>query len=239
MQSETTQAHKPKKKTGPLRWLDPDWSIVRWIKSIIYEEDEDEHPHSTTNNNNPQYQKKSMDHFNNIGNDFGGSSTEDMMSHPGSAKGLASLPSNDSPPAHAIAISSIFSFLVAVFGLYMCLRIMLPGHRFERNSNLTVFYLAAFSFLVIPVLFSSSNSEVVFHFHKKWDHQPTTITGVCIEVFRLASVLFYLSSITNILLITVNRRFKDQEKLQQWATFLRELNSLAAFICLACLIPLR
>ena len=55
----------------------------------------------------------------------------------------------------------------------------------------------------------------------------------------MASILFYLSSITNLLLLTVNRRFKEQETLQQWATFLRELNIVAAFVCLAFLIPLR
>ena len=48
---------------------------------------------------------------------------------------------------------------------------MLPNHRFERNSNITVFYLAAFSFLIISVIpLSSTDSEVVFHFHKRWDH---------------------------------------------------------------------
>ena len=117
---------------------------------------------------------------------------------------------------------------------------MLPNHRFERNSNITVFYLAAFSFLIISVIpLSSSDSEVVFHFHKRWDHQPTTITGVCTEVFRLAAILFHLSSITNLLLLSINRRFKNQDSLQQWATFLRELNIVAAFVCLAFLIPSR
>ena len=72
---------------------------------------------------------------------------------------------------HAVAISSIFSFLVTVFGLYLCVRVMLPNHRFERNSNLTVFYLMAFSFLLISVIpFSNADSEVVFHFNKRWDH---------------------------------------------------------------------
>ena len=150
-------------------------------------------------------------------------------------------PTPQEPPSmHAIAISSIFSFLVATFGLYLCLKVMLPNHRFERNSNITVFYLAAFSFLIISVIpLSSSDSEVVFHFHKRWDHQPTTITGVCTEVFRLAAILFHLSSITNLLLLSINRRFKNQDSLQQWATFLRELNIVAAFVCLAFLIPLR
>ena len=37
----------------------------------------------------------------------------------------------------------------------------------------------------------------------------------------------------------MNRKFKDQEKLQQWASFLRELNQVAAFVCLAFMIPLR
>ena len=117
---------------------------------------------------------------------------------------------DEKAPDHAIAISSIFSFLIAIFGLYLCMKVMLPQQRFERNTNLTVFYLAAFAFLIISVIpFASSDSEVVFHFHKRWDHQPTTITGVCIEVFRLVSVIFYLSSITNLLLLTLSRKFKE------------------------------
>ena len=73
---------------------------------------------------------------------------------------------NESQPAHAIIISSIFSALVTLFGLYLCMRIMLPGNRFERNSNLTVFYLAAFSFLIISLIpiDSGSDSEVVSSF---------------------------------------------------------------------------
>ena len=102
-----------------------------------------------------------MHQFNNIGgtNDFAGAH-------------LDMLPDVPEPPStHALAISSIFSFLIATFGLYLCLRVMLPSHRFERNSNLTVFYLAAFSFLIISVIpFTSSDSEVVFNFHKQWDH---------------------------------------------------------------------
>ena len=50
--------------------------------------------------------------------------------------------SNKDQPAHAIVISSIFSALVTLFGLYLCMKIMLPSNRFERNSSLTVFYLA-------------------------------------------------------------------------------------------------
>mmetsp|Transcript_41497 Transcript_41497/g.54617 ORF Transcript_41497/g.54617 Transcript_41497/m.54617 type:complete len:208 (-) Transcript_41497:1788-2411(-) len=207
-----------------MRWLNPDWSVVRWVRNIIFEEDDDHHL---------QHQK-AQGHYNNLdGNDFAQSMRHDMLpSH--QAEDAAA------PPMHAIAISSIFSFLVAVFGCYLCLKVMLPGLRFERNSNLTVFYLTAFSFLIISVIpFTSADSEVVFHFNKRWDHQPTTITGVCTEVFRLASVLFHLSSITNLVLLTVNRKFKDQDKLQQWASFLRELNVVGAFVCLAFLIPLR
>lgn len=212
---------KKSKKTGAMRWLNPDWSVVRWVKNIIYEEDELEHSNS---------HQTDAGRYNNLeGNDFG-TMPQDMLPQV----------EPEEPPIHAIAISSIFSFLVTVFGLYLCVRVMLPNHRFERNSNLTVFYLMAFSFLLISVIpFSNADSEVVFHFNKRWDHQPTTITGVCTEVFRLASVLFHLSSITNLTLLTVNRKFKDQEKMQQWASFLRELNIVAAFVCLAFLVPLR
>jgi len=29
-----------------MRWLDPDWSVVRWVKYIIYDEDEHDQYHS-------------------------------------------------------------------------------------------------------------------------------------------------------------------------------------------------
>lgn len=29
-----------KKKIGAMRWLNPDWSIVRWVKNVINDEDE-------------------------------------------------------------------------------------------------------------------------------------------------------------------------------------------------------
>ena len=147
---------------------------------------------------------------------------------------------NEKQPAHAIIISSIFSCLVTLFGLYLCLKVMLPKHRFERNSNLTVFYLTAFSYLIISVIpFSSSDSEVVYNFHKKWDHHPHTIVGVCTEIFRLAVILFHLSSITNLFLLTINRKFRDMEAVSRWAIFLKEFNIVGSFVCLAFLIPLR
>lgn len=148
---------------------------------------------------------------------------------------------NESQPAHAIVISSIFSSLVTLFGLYICLRIMVPNNRFERNSNLTVFYLASFSFLIISLIpfDTGADSEVVFKFHKKWDHHPESIVGVCTEIFRLCVILFHLSSITNLFFLNLNRKFKSIEKVQKWATFLREFNIVGTFVCLAFLIPLR
>ena len=111
---------------------------------------------------------------------------------------------NEKQPAHAIVVSSIFSSLVLLFGLYVCLKVFLPKNRFERNSNLTVIYLAAFSFLIVTLLpFSNHDSEVVFHFHKKWGHKPTSLTGVCSEIFRLAVLIFYLSSITSLFLLSI------------------------------------
>ena len=121
------------------------------------------------------------------------------------------------------------------------MKIMLPGNRFERNSNLTVFYLAAFSFLIISLIpiDSGSDSEVVFKFHRRWDHHPESIVGVCTEIFRLAVMMYHLSSITNLFLLTLNRKFKTIEQVQKWATFLREFNIVGTFVCLAFLIPLR
>lgn len=149
--------------------------------------------------------------------------------------------SNENQPAHAIIISSIFGSLVTLFGLYLCMKIMLPSNRFERNSNLTVFYLTAFSYLLVSLIpfDSGADSEVVFKFHKKWDQHPESIVGVCTEIFRLGVILFHLSSITNLFLLTLNRKFKSMEKVQKWATFLREFNIVGTFVCLAFLIPLR
>ena len=31
------------KKTGVMRWLAPDWSIVRWVKHTLSEDDKEEH----------------------------------------------------------------------------------------------------------------------------------------------------------------------------------------------------
>ena len=117
---------------------------------------------------------------------------------------------------------------------------MLPKNRFERNTNLTVFYLAAFSYLIISLLpVSNDDSEVVYHFHRHWNHHPASVIGVCTEIFRLAVILFHLSSLTNLFLLTLNRKFREMEKVQIWATFLREFNIVATFVCLAFIIPLR
>ena len=117
---------------------------------------------------------------------------------------------------------------------------MLPKNRFERNSNLTVFYLAAFAFLIVSIIpVNNEDSEVIFSFHKQWNHHPSTIFGVCTEIFRLAVIMFHLSSVSNLFLLTINRKFKDVEQVQRWATFLREFNIVATFVCLAFLIPLR
>ena len=121
------------------------------------------------------------------------------------------------------------------------MKIMLPSNRFERNSSLTVFYLAAFSFLIVSLMpfDSGADSEVVFNFHKKWDHHPQSIVGVCTEIFRLAVIMYHLSSITNLFLLNLNRKFRSIEKVQKWASLLREFNIVGTFVCLAFLIPLR
>ena len=36
-----------------MRWLAPDWSIVRWVKHVIYDEDyDDEHEYKDINGHN-------------------------------------------------------------------------------------------------------------------------------------------------------------------------------------------
>ena len=40
-------------------------------------------------------------------------------------------------------------------------------------------------------------------------------------------------------MLNLNRKFKDVEQVQKWATFFREFNVIASYICLALLIPLR
>ena len=147
---------------------------------------------------------------------------------------------NSKQPAHAIIISSTFSCLVMLFGFYLCMKVLLPKNRFERNSNLTVFYLTAFSYLIISMVpLTNPDSEVVYNFHKKWDHHPASIVGVCTEIFRVAVILFHLSSVTNIFLLNMSRNFKDVEQVRQWAAFLKEFNIVATFVCLAFMIPLR
>jgi hypothetical protein len=102
-----------------------------------------------------------------------------------------------------------------LFGFYLCTKVLLPKNRFERNSNLTVFYLTAFSYLIISVIpLTNPDSEVVYNFHKKWDHHPASIVGVCTEIFRLAVILFHLSSITNLFLLNMNRKFKEIEQIK-------------------------
>jgi len=100
--------------------------------------------------------------------------------------------------------------MVTFFGAFLCYKVILPKNRFERNSNLTVFYLASFSYLIISMIpINNADSEVVFNFHKQWDHHPESIVGVCTEIFRLGIVLFHLSSLTNLFLLTLNLRWKE------------------------------
>lgn len=147
---------------------------------------------------------------------------------------------NQKQPAHAMIVSGIFAALVTLFGLYVCLKVILPKNRFERNSNLTVFYLAAFSFLIVSIIpVTSDDSEVVYNFHKRWDHHPKTALGVCTEIFRLAIILFHLSSIVSLFILSVHRKFQDVEQVAKWSAFGREFNTVATFVCLAFLIPLR
>ena len=42
---DATASGAAKKKQGALRWIDPDWSIVRWVKNLINDEDEDQKHH--------------------------------------------------------------------------------------------------------------------------------------------------------------------------------------------------
>lgn len=34
-----------KKKSGAMRWLDPDWSVVRWVSNLINPDDEEDEMH--------------------------------------------------------------------------------------------------------------------------------------------------------------------------------------------------
>lgn len=38
---ESESSMEKKKKTGAMRWLNPDWSVVRWVKNVIYDEEDD------------------------------------------------------------------------------------------------------------------------------------------------------------------------------------------------------
>jgi len=189
-----------------MKWLAPDWSIVRWVKHMINDEEEEQLA--------DQYNRHKKHHLHTNGI-FSDDLANDSMGYDEvTGDVLAPEISNEKQPAHAIIISSIFSSLVTLFGLYICMKVMLPSNRFESNSNLTVFYLTAFSFLIISLipLDSGTDSEVVFKFHKKWDHHPESIVGVCTEIFRLGVILFHLSSITNLFLLNINRKFQDYEQ---------------------------
>ena len=42
MPFKPSKPSKSQKKTGAMRWLAPDWSIVRWVKNWISDEDEED-----------------------------------------------------------------------------------------------------------------------------------------------------------------------------------------------------
>ena len=52
----------------------------------------------------------------------------------------------------ALIVHGIFASIVVLFGIYICCKVMLPQNRFERNTNLTIFYMAAVVYLFISCL---------------------------------------------------------------------------------------
>lgn len=140
-------------------------------------------------------------------------------------------------------MQSIVCALVGLFGLYLSCKIMFPQNRFERNTHLAIFHLAAFLFILMCVVPHEKSSIDVAgflgqgeHGHK---HQPKSVVEVFAEVFRLALLLVHTSSLGNLFLLTLHRRYKDNEKVQRYAALGRTVNTVLAYTCLAFLIPFR
>lgn len=111
-----------------------------------------------------------------------------------------------------IIANSIFCCAVSLFGSYIVYKVMLPQSRFERNSNLVVFYMASFAFLLLSLVPSGDDQILIgrtarVHHHHAHEHQ--NVVAVCSEVFRFSVTILHLASTTNVFLLAVARKFID------------------------------
>lgn len=101
---------------------------------------------------------------------------------------------------------------MSLFGSYIVYKVMLPQSRFERNSNLVVFYMASFAFLLLSLVPSGDDQILIgrtarVHHHHAHEHQ--NVVAVCSEVFRFSVTILHLASTTNVFLLAVARKFID------------------------------
>ena len=130
-------------------------------------------------------------------------------------------------------IASVFSSLVALYGAFICYKILIPDKRFD-NLNLSLFYLTAFSYLLISMLPNEHPNQTFTH-----HGQQISVVAVCKEVFIYALVIIHINSVTSVFLLTVARKYKETRSMQKYTNLFRELSTVIMFVCLAFVIPLR
>ena len=99
---------------------------------------------------------------------------------------------------------SIFSSIVALYGAFICYKVLLPQGRFD-NLNLSLFYMISFSYLLISML---PNERQTFT-HKGQNGNQISIIAVCKEVFYYALIVIHLNSVNNVFLLSVSRKYKE------------------------------
>ena len=112
----------------------------------------------------------------------------------------------------ALIVHGIFSTVIILFGVYMCCRIMLPQNRFERNTNLAIFYMASFAFLFISCLpHNISGVTKNKHYHDS-SGKKISVISVCTEIFLFGLMIIHLSSVNSVFLLQVAKKYKDYPK---------------------------
>ena len=69
--------------------------------------------------------------------------------------------------------------------------------------------------------------------------ETISVTAVCKEVFIYALVLIHLNSVTSVFLLSVARKYKETKSIQKYTNLFREISTVAMFVSLAFVIPLR
>jgi len=162
-----------------------------------------------------------------------GQTAHDRHHHDHPSNDMGSLPQMPQPGdgSQNIVFVSVFSSLVALYGAYICYKILLPQSRFD-NMNLALFYLTSFSYLLISML---PNERQTFIHHG----QQISIIAICKEVFIYALIIIHLNSVTSVFLLSVSRRYKESGNIRRYAIQFREVCTILMFVSLAFVIPLR